>query len=89
MKTLVVRFWLAFALAVVGFHGAWQGARLAWADPEPARWAVVAAWLAVLAGAVAWAGYLLYAADRQAGRVRRPVRAYDRWLAAQRGGRRP
>ncbi|MDR7414831.1 MAG: hypothetical protein QN166_09330 [Armatimonadota bacterium] len=84
-----VRFWMAFGLAVAGLHGTWQAARLAWVQPQPERWLVAAGWLAVLVVSAAWAGYLLYAADRRAGRVRRRVAVYERWLAFQRGGRWP
>lgn len=89
MKALALRFWVAFALAVAGLHGAWGAVRLAWAEGQLASWLAAGAWAALLVASAAWAGALLYAADRRAGRVRRRVAVYERWLVLARGGRWP
>lgn len=89
MREVALRFWAAFGLAVAGLHGTWGAVRVAWADREPTSWLAAAAWAALLVASGAWAGYLLYAADRKAGRVRRRVAVYERWLAVARGGRWP
>ncbi|MER3455607.1 MAG: hypothetical protein C4304_01655 [candidate division GAL15 bacterium] len=85
----VVRFAASFGVAVLSLHGAWQAFGLAWADPRAERWLVLGVYLAALLASGAWAGYLVYAADRRAGRVRRRVGLYERWLATPRGGRGP
>ncbi len=83
-----LRFFLAFAVAVVSLHAALGAFRLAWGEPTAERWAAAGTWLALLVASWVAAGYVVYAADRRSGRVRRRVAVYERW-AARRGGKWP
>ncbi len=70
----------AFAVAVYTFSGLWGAARSAW-DGHPTL--PPGPFLVYVAAFVVCLGYLafiLYAADRAAGRVRRRIGAFDRLL---------
>ncbi len=82
-----LRFLAGFAVAVASLHETWQALRAAWLDPRLERWVTAAAWVALVVASAGWAGLVVYAADRRAGRVRRRVGVYERALA--RGGRWP
>ena len=83
-----LRFFVTFAVAVGSLHAALGAFRLAWGEPTAERWVAAGAWLALLVASWVGAGYVVYAADRRSGRVRRRVVVYERW-AARRAGRWP
>ncbi len=85
----VARFAASFLAAVLSLHETVRALRGAWLHPAPDRWLLAAGWLVLAAASGLWAGYVVYAADRRSGRVRRRVALYERWMAAQRGGRWP
>ncbi len=81
MKTLSM--WLAFAVAMWAIGSGWAALRAAWSRPSPDAVAVTTAHAVVLVGALLYLGYWIYAADRAAGKVRRPIALYE-WLLKRR-----
>ena len=74
-------FLIAFGAAIWALGDGWAALRQAWAAPTAAGAASVLAYLAVFALAFLYIGFTIYAADRISGRVRRPIRLYERILA--------
>lgn len=83
------QFAASFVAAVLSLHEGLRALRAVWGDPSPERWLAAVGWGVLLLASGAWAGYVVYAADRKSGRVRRRVALYERWMAMQRGGRWP
>lgn len=78
MKTL--GFLLAFAVAVWSLSAGWTAWRAAWALPTTAAMVWTALYAALFLAAFLYLGFWLYAADRAAGRVRRRIGLYERFL---------
>lgn len=76
----LIGYVLAFAAAIWALQAGWVRFRAVWESPTPAGWAATAAYLAVFLAAFLYLGYWQYAADRAAGRVRRPLWMYERFL---------
>jgi hypothetical protein len=78
--------WVAFATAVYTFSGLWGAFRSAWegtpATPPAAFLGLTAAFLLSLG----YVAFVIYAAERAAGRVRRPIAFFDRLLGRLRHG---
>lgn len=78
MRTLLS--WLAFAVAIYTFSGLWGAVRGAWEGrpmvPPAAFLGLVATFLLSLG----YVAFVVYAADRAAGKVRRPIALFDRLL---------
>ena len=78
MRTLLS--WAAFAVAIYAFSGLWGAVRGAWegrpAVPPAAFLGLIAAFLLSLG----YVAFVVYAADRAAGKVRRPITFFDRIL---------
>lgn len=76
----------AFALAMWAIGDGWAALRAAWVAPSAAAAAAVAGYAAVLLAALTYLGFWVYAADRAAGRVRRPIGLYERILTRRGSG---
>lgn len=76
----------AFVLAMWAIGDGWPALRALWAAPSAAAAGAVAAYAAVLLAALTYLGYWVYAADRAAGKVRRPIRLYERILTRRGSG---
>jgi hypothetical protein len=74
-------FLIAFAAAMWAVGDGWAALRAAWAAPSGPHLAAVVGYLAVFAAAFIYLGFGVYAADRAAGKVRRPIGLYERLLA--------
>lgn len=72
--------WVAFAVAIYTFSGLWGAVRGAWEGrpmlPPAAFLGLVATFLLSLG----YVAFVVYAADRAAGKVRRPIALFDRLL---------
>jgi len=71
---------LAFGVAMWALGAGWAALRAAWSHPSPAGLAALAAYTAVFLAAFLYLGFWAYAADRSAGKVRRPIGLYERIL---------
>lgn len=84
MRTLLS--WVAFVVAIYTFSGLWGAVRGAWegrpAVPPSAFLGLVATFLLSLG----YVAFVVYAADRAAGKVRRPIGFFDRILDRGRHG---
>jgi hypothetical protein len=81
-------FLIAFAAAIWAIGNGWTALREAWGAPTGSHVAAVLGYLAVFLAAFAYLGFGVYAADRAAGKIRRPIGLYER-LLARRPGRTP
>jgi hypothetical protein len=81
-------FLIAFAAAIWAIGEGWAALREAWDAPTGSHVAAVLGYLAVFIAAFVYLGFGVYAADRAAGKVRRPIGLYER-LLARRPGRGP
>lgn len=70
----------AFILAMWAISEGWAALRALWASPTAAGGAAVAAYAAVFLAAFVYLAFWVYAADRAAGKVRRPIGLYERIL---------
>lgn len=73
-------FVMAFAAAVVAFKQVFGAYSEAVAVQTAVAWAAAVGWTALLVGAFLYAGFLIYATDRAAGKLRRRLRLYERFL---------
>jgi Na+-driven multidrug efflux pump len=71
---------IAFGAAIWAIGDGWAALREAWRAPTTAGVASVLAYLVVFTAAFLYIGFAIYAADRAAGRVRRPMKLYERIL---------
>ena len=81
-------FLIAFAAAIWAIGGGWTALRETWSAPTGPHLAALLGYLAVFVAAFVYLGFGVYAADRAAGKVRRPIGLYER-LLARRPGRTP
>lgn len=79
--------WGAFVLAIASFSQIWQGVRAALEGQRLYGSAVGALWMALFLGSMAYLAFVIYAADRAAGRARRSIRLFDRILDRSAGSR--
>jgi len=79
--------WGAFALAIGSFSQIWQGVRAALEGQRLYGPLAGALWMALFLGSMAYLAFVIYAADRAAGRAKRGIRVFDRIL--DRGAGRP
>ncbi|HEV8338711.1 MAG TPA: hypothetical protein VGR25_03525 [bacterium] len=70
----------AFAVAVYTFSVLWGAARAAWEGHPTLPPGPFLASVAAFVGALGYLAFVVYAADRAAGRVRRRIGAFDRLL---------
>jgi hypothetical protein len=73
-------FVVSFAVAVVALRQIFRAYGEALAAQTPAAWLAALGWTALLLGAFVYAGFLIYAADRAAGKLRRRLGLYERFL---------
>ncbi len=83
--------WGAFAIAIVSFSRLWQGVRGALDGQRLYGSAEALVWMAVFLGSMGYLAFVIYAADRAAGRTTRSIVMFDRVLDRSRpaapGGR--
>ncbi|MDQ7858414.1 MAG: hypothetical protein QN174_09710 [Armatimonadota bacterium] len=72
--------WAVFAAAVASFSRLWQGVRAALDGARLYGSLEALGWMVLFLGSMVYLALLIYAADRAAGRVRRPVALFDRIL---------
>ncbi|MBI2122733.1 MAG: hypothetical protein HYT96_01070 [Armatimonadetes bacterium] len=76
----LIAYLAAFAIAIWSLSRGWASLRRTWVAPDAAGMIVTLAYAAVFLGAFLYLGFLSYAADRAAGRVRRRIGLYERFL---------
>jgi hypothetical protein len=76
----------AFAVAVESCSRLWQGVRAALEGHRLYGPAEALAWMAAFWVSLGYLAFVIYAADRAAGRTRRPMPLFDRWLDRRAGG---
>ncbi|MGQ0570586.1 MAG: hypothetical protein ACT4P5_13850 [Armatimonadota bacterium] len=83
--------WATFAAAIASFSRLWQGVRGALDGQRLYGPAEALVWMAVFLGSMTYLAFVIYAADRAAGRARRSIPVFDRLLDRRRpmseGGR--
>lgn len=79
--------WGAFALAIGSFSRIWQGVRAALEGERLYGSMEGAMWMLLFLGSMAYLAFVIYAADRAAGRTRRGMRLFDRILDRGAGSR--
>ncbi len=82
MRTLLS--WAAFAVAIYTFSRLWGAVRGAWEGHPPVPPAAFLGLVAAFVLSLGYVAFVVYAADRAAGKVRRPIALFDRLL--DRGG---
>ncbi|MDR7522246.1 MAG: hypothetical protein QN168_07280 [Armatimonadota bacterium] len=83
MRTL--RSWAVFVAAVVSFSRLWQGVRAALEGGRLYGPLEALFWMGLFLGSMGYLAFLIYAADRAAGRTRRPMPLFDRLLDRRTG----
>ncbi len=78
-----------FAAAVVSFSRLWQGVRGALDGQRLYGPAEALVWMGVFVGSMGYLAFVIYAADRAAGRTRRRIAIFDRALDRGRGASHP
>ena len=72
--------WVAFGVAVVSFSRLWQGVREGLDGHRLYGPLEALLWMGLFLGSLIYLAFVIYAADRAAGRTRRGIRAFDRLL---------
>lgn len=80
----LVGYVVAFAAAIWALHAGWVRLRAVWESPTPAGWTAIVGYVVVFLASFLYLGYWQYAADRAAGRVRRPLAIYEWFLGRTR-----
>lgn len=78
MKALAVV--AVFLVAMWALAAGWAALRQTWGTPTPEGVVYTLAYTAVFAASFLYLGYWVYAWDRAAGRVKRTIRLYERFL---------
>ncbi len=73
-------FLAAFLLAMVSLAAGWAVLRAVWQAPTVAGWLQTVGYAAVFAVSFLYLGFWVYAWDRAAGRVKRHIGLYERFL---------
>jgi hypothetical protein len=84
MRTLAS--WLTFAAAVVSFSRLWQGVRGALEGQRLYGPLEALFWIGLFMGSMGYMAFVIYAADRAAGRSMRSIGLFDRLMARARPG---
>lgn len=82
MRTLAP--WMAFAAAVVSFSRLWQGVRGALEGQRLYGPLEALLWMGLFVGSMGYMAFVIYAADRAAGRSMRSIGLFDRLLSRAR-----
>jgi len=85
MRTMLS--WAMFAAAVASFSRLWQGVRAALEGGRLYGPLEALFWMGLFLGSMGYLAFLIYAADRAAGRTRRPMPLFDRLLDRKPAGR--
>jgi hypothetical protein len=83
MRTLAS--WGAFVLAIGSFSHIWQGVRAVLEGQRIYGPLEGAMWMALFLLSMGYLAFVIYAADRAAGRTKRGLRLFDRILDRRRG----
>ncbi len=75
-----ISFLAVFFLAMWAMSAGWAAIRATWQAPDIAGVIEILAYVAVLAASLFYLGFWIYAWDRAAGRVRRTIGIYERFL---------
>jgi hypothetical protein len=75
-----VGFLAAFLVAMVSLAAGWAALRAAWQTPTVAGWLQTVTYAAVFTVSFLYLGFWLYVWDRAAGRVKRHIGLYERFL---------
>ncbi len=78
-----------FAAAVVSFSHLWQGVRGALEGQRLYGPLEALLWMGLFLWSLGYLAFVIYAADRAAGRARRSIRVFDRLLDRRRPSRHP
>lgn len=78
MRTLLS--WVAFGAAIASFSKLWVGVRGALEGQRLYAPAEALFWMALFLSCMGYLAFVIYAADRAAGRTRRPMPWFDRVL---------
>jgi hypothetical protein len=78
MRTLFS--WAAFGAAIASFSKLWVGVRSALEGARLYGPLEALGWMALFLGSMGYLAFLIYAADRAAGRTRRAMPLFDRWI---------
>jgi hypothetical protein len=70
----------AFVVAMIALRQVFRTYGEALGAPGAGAWLAAAGWTALLVAAFLYAGFLLYAADRAAGKLQRRIGLYERFL---------
>lgn len=70
----------AFVVAMWAVGAGWAALRLTWAQPSPEGVLRTASYTVIVAAALLYLGFWVYAADRAAGKVQRRIDMYERIL---------
>ncbi len=76
----LIAYLAAFTVAIWSLSRGWAALRQTWFAPEAAGVAATLLYAGLFASAFLFLGYWSYAADRAAGRVRRRIGLYERFL---------
>jgi hypothetical protein len=74
-------FFVVFAGAVVALREVFRAYGEALAAQTAVAWLAALGWTALLLGGFLYAGFLIYATDREAGKLRRRVGLYERFMS--------
>lgn len=75
--------WATFAVAVVSFSRLWQGVRGALEGQRLYGPLEALLWMGLFVWSLGYLAFMIYAADRAAGRAKRSIRVFD-WLLDRR-----
>lgn len=70
----------AFAVGIWAMSDGWASLRATWQSPDVSGALATLGYLGVFVAAFLYLGYWIYAADRAAGRIQRPIKLYERFF---------
>jgi hypothetical protein len=79
--------WVAFGAAIASFSKLWVGVRTALEGERLYGPLQAILWMVLFLVSMGYLAFAIYAADRAAGRTRRSMPLFDRWLDRPRSGR--
>ncbi len=76
----LIASWLAFGVAIASFSKLWVGVRSALDGQRLYGSLEAVGWMAAFLSSMGYMAFVIYAADRAAGRTRRGIPIFDLWL---------
>jgi hypothetical protein len=80
--------WLVFGAAIASFSRLWVGVRSALEGDRLYGPLAALGWMALFLGSMGYLAFMIYAADRAAGRTKRAMPLFDRLIDRRRAVRR-